>query len=66
MKNTYKHLGAKAHNSRLDAIGQAKLDHYNHLYGRNYGPEWAEASTLHVEYLVTAGRYNQDHPKWNR
>ena len=65
-KLTYKHFGHRCHNSRLVAIGQATLDHYNQAYGRNYGPEWAEAPKLLIEYLVMCGRYNENHPKFFR
>ena len=63
LKLTYKHIGNKCHNSRLVATGPRTIDHYNRVYGRNYGPEWKETPTLMVEYLVIGGRYNQNHPK---
>ena len=66
LKNSYKHLGAKVHNSRMNAVGQTTLDYYNHRHGMNYGQEWAESPKLLVEYLVTAGRFNQEHPKFAR
>ena len=66
LKHSNKHLGGKVHNSRLDAVGQPTLAHYNNRYGMNYGQEWAEAPKLLIEYLVTAGLYNQFHPKFHR
>ena len=66
LKNTYKHLQGRAHNSRLNSVGQDVLDYYNRLFERNYGAEWAESPLLLVEYLVTVAQYNQHHPKFLR
>ena len=65
-KSTYKLLGSKVHNARVVATGQATINHYNHLYGRNYGPELGESPKVFLEYLVMGGRYNQNHPKFFR
>ena len=65
-KLTYKNFGHRCHNSRLVAIGPETLAHYNRIYGKNYGPEWAEAPKLLIEYLVMCGRYNENHPKFFR
>ena len=66
LKNQNQHLSGTAHNSRVDAIGQETLNHYNQRYDRHYGPEWAEVPLLYVEYLVAVGRYNEHHPKFSR
>lgn len=65
-KNQYRFFGHKAHNSRLNAVGARKIDYYNRLYGKNYGPEWREKSKLDIEYLVMVGRYNEWHPMYPR
>ena len=65
-KQEYDILGNRVHNSRLVAVGQRTLDYYNNLHGRNYGREWAETPKIQIEYLVVAGRYNQNHPKFFR
>ena len=65
-KLTYKSVGHRVHNSRLVAVGQAKLLHYNRLYGKNYPLEFAELPKVSLEYLAVAGRYNANHPKFFR
>ena len=60
-KQIYKHFGTTCHHSRLTAVGEAVLNHYNQKYGRNFPVEWAESSKLYIEYLVCTGRYNENH-----
>ena len=65
-KKQYKYFGHQAHNSRLNAIGQRKITHYNRKFDKQFGREWAEMSKLNAEYLVMAGRFNQWHAKFAR
>lgn len=65
-KSTYKHLGGRVHNARLLATGPATINHYNQLYGGNYGAEMKETPKVMIEYLVMGGRYNENHPKFFR
>ena len=62
----FKYFAHRAHNSRLNAVGQNKINEYNLLYNKRYGQEWAEMSKLAVEYLVMIGRYNEWHAKFER
>lgn len=65
-KQIYTHFGHRCHNARLEAVGVRNLNFYNQKYGRNYGPEVAQMSKLHLEYLVMAGMYNRFHAKFFR
>ena len=65
-KKQYKYFGHQAHNSRLNAISQRKITHYNRKFDKQFGREWAEMSKLNAEYLVMAGRFNQWHAKFAR
>ena len=66
MKNGYKMFKHQVHNSHLVAVGQAKINHYNQLFGRQYGAEWAEMPKLNIEYLVMCGLFNRFHAKFAR
>ena len=33
LHNSYQHLQGRAHNTRLEAVGQETIDHYNQLFG---------------------------------
>ena len=65
-KRIFKYFGHRAHNSRMKAIGLAKIRFYNNKYNFNIPAEFAESPKLLIEYLVMCGRFNQWHPKFSR
>ena len=65
-KQIYRLVDKRVHNSRLEMVGHQTLAHYNQMYDKNYGQEWAESPKVNIEYLVTMGRFNQNHPKFFR
>ena len=54
------------HHTRLEAVGEAFIAHYNKKHNKNYGVEWTEYSLLYIEFLVAIALYNRFHPKFLR
>ena len=65
-KQMFKYFSHQVHNSRLNAIGAAKIAYYNQLYGKQYGAEYMEMPKLNAEYLVMVALFNRWHAKFAR
>ena len=65
-KQIYKFFKHKAHNSRLVAVGTAKINYYDNIFGLQLGAEYAEMAKITLEYLVMVGLYNRWHAKFAR
>ena len=65
-KQIYKYFKHKAHNSRLVAVGMAKINYYDRLFSKQLGAEYAEMAKINIEYLVMVGLYNRWHAKFAR
>ena len=63
---SYKLLSGVMDAHNFDPVGQEFINRYNHLYGGQLGPSWAECSKTSILWIVACGLYNRFHPKFVR